>query len=89
MAPGLEMQWDHWFVQSGQSIVTIFDVKSQIVFLWQRFHGLPKTQILSFRGAFFAEECLFFLGFERREIPRFARNDNSWDFFRSLFSLWG
>src|SRR5271169_2276857 len=36
-----------------------------------------------------SEESLFlFMGLNRREIPRFARNDKINYFFRSLFSLW-
>ena len=52
------------------------------------FTGCGKTQSLSFRGAFLAEESLCFLDLRRREIPRFARNDDFWDFFSSHFSLW-
>jgi hypothetical protein len=51
------------------------------------FTGCGKTKILSFRGVFFAEESLIFRRLERSEIPRFARNDTGWYFFRSLFSL--
>jgi len=35
-----------------------------------------------------AEESLFLMDLDRGEIPRFARNDKKFDFFRSLFSLW-
>src|ERR1700686_4085415 len=36
-----------------------------------------------------SEESLFlFMGLNRREIPRFARNDKINYFFRSLFSRW-
>ncbi|HEX4642749.1 MAG TPA: hypothetical protein VH161_04755, partial [Candidatus Acidoferrales bacterium] len=51
------------------------------------FTGRGKTQMLSFRGVFFAEESLVFLDFERSEIPRFAWNDSSSDFFGNHFSL--
>jgi len=42
---------------------------------------------LSFRGACSAEESLFLLDLDRGEIPRFARNDKQFEFFRSLSSL--
>jgi hypothetical protein len=35
-----------------------------------------KVHLLSFQGAFFAEESLFLLDLHRREISRFARNDD-------------
>jgi hypothetical protein len=44
--------------------------------------------MLTFRGALRAEESLF-LGFQSKEIPRFARNEKINYFFRSLFSLSG
>jgi hypothetical protein len=40
--------------------------------------------MLSFRGTLRAEESLFSRIMERREIPRFARNDTCAHFFRSL-----
>jgi len=33
---------------------------------------------------FFAEESLILLTLSPRGIPRFARNDGKWDFFRNL-----
>jgi len=39
---------------------------------------------LSFRGACSAEESLFLLDLDRGEIPRLARNDKKFEFFRSL-----
>jgi hypothetical protein len=35
---------------------------------------------------FFAEESLLLLCFERTGIPRFARNDNFWGYFRGLLN---
>jgi VWFA-related protein len=54
----------------------------------QASRAAEKPTILPFRGVLFAEESILLMCFERREIPRFARNDSSWGFFRSLFSLW-
>ena len=36
---------------------------------------------------FFAEESLILLTLDPGEIPRFARNDNKKNYFRSLFSV--
>jgi hypothetical protein len=60
-----------------------------IEFVWKKTNRLEqlaeKLKFLSFRGALRAEESLFlFMEFNRREIPRFARNDKINYFFRSL-----
>jgi uncharacterized protein (DUF1330 family) len=46
--------------------------------------GCGKTQEVSFRGTLRAEESLFPWTLDRREIPRFARNDTVVEFFGSL-----
>jgi hypothetical protein len=43
-----------------------------------------KLKLLSFRGTLRAEESLFLLTLEPREIPHFVRNDKIAYFFRSL-----
>jgi len=48
---------------------------------------LKKVVALSFRGAFFAEESLRFLNLQRREIPRFARNDSQGAFSATCVAL--
>jgi hypothetical protein len=58
-------------------------------FVAQASQPAEKLTFLSFRGALRAEESLFFLCLNQREIPRFARNDKITYFFRSLFRLWG
>src|SRR4029077_15063082 len=45
--------------------------------------GAEKLKFLSFRAK---KAISLFLGFNRREIPRFARNDKTNYFFRGLFS---
>jgi hypothetical protein len=45
-----------------------------------------KLKSLSFRGTRCAEESLFLLSLEPREISHFIRNDKIAYFFRSLFS---
>ncbi len=45
-----------------------------------------KSKILSFRAKRRISLCSFCLHLDRREILRFARNDNTGCFFRSLFS---
>jgi len=50
------------------------------------FTGCGKTRYLSFRGLGSPEESAFFFDFTQEQIPRFARDDSFWDFFRTLFS---
>jgi hypothetical protein len=46
--------------------------------------GCGQTRYLSFRGLGLPEESAFSFDFAQTQIPRFARDDSFWDFFRSL-----
>jgi hypothetical protein len=46
--------------------------------------GYGQTHYLSFRGLGLPEESAFSFDFAQTQIPRFARDDSFWDFFRSL-----
>ncbi len=50
------------------------------------FQGAEKLKFLSFPGAQRAEESLFFLRLNQREMPHFVRNGKINYFFRSLIN---
>jgi hypothetical protein len=46
-----------------------------------------KASALPFRGRVVPEESAFSSEFAKKQIPRFARNDETGNFFRNYFSL--